>query len=141
MAQRVADLLADGADPSSIVAFTFTGWAADALKSRIEKRVAVRLGQDVLDSLNGMFVGTIHSYCFSVLQQHVPKYETFDVLDDHRLMGKGIGFIDAHLLASVTMTDRRQRESGFGLTCRGHLTTMLAVPADRCRCRRGRARD
>ena len=32
-----------------------------------------------------MFVGTIHSYCFRLLQQHVPRYETFDVLDDNRL--------------------------------------------------------
>src|SRR5205814_8542349 len=38
-----------------------------------------------LDRLNGLFVGTIHSYCFRILQQHVPRYETFDVLDDHRL--------------------------------------------------------
>jgi DNA helicase-2/ATP-dependent DNA helicase PcrA len=32
-----------------------------------------------------MFVGTIHSYCFDLLRRHVPKYETYDVLDEHRL--------------------------------------------------------
>ena len=44
-----------------------------------------RLGRDALDRLNGLFVGTIHAYCFRLLQQHVPKYETYDVLDENQL--------------------------------------------------------
>ena len=33
-----------------------------------------------------MFVGTIHSYCFDLLTRSTcPKYEMFDVLDEHRL--------------------------------------------------------
>ena len=44
-----------------------------------------RLGREVLDRLNGLFVGTIHAYCFRLLQQHVPKYETYDVLDENQL--------------------------------------------------------
>ena len=32
-----------------------------------------------------MFVGTIHSYCLKLLQEHVPRYAAFDVLDEHRL--------------------------------------------------------
>ena len=85
VAQRVADLLVEGIPPNGIVAFTFTERAARSLKSRIERRVTDRLGVDFLDRLNGMFVGTIHAYCFRILQLHVPKYETFDVLDEHRL--------------------------------------------------------
>src|SRR5437763_129294 len=80
VSQRVAGLLAEGSAPNSLVAFTFTERAASSLKSRIEKRVAARLGGSFLDKLNGMFVGTIHSYCFRILQQQVPKYETYDVL-------------------------------------------------------------
>jgi hypothetical protein len=34
-----------------------------------------------------MFVGTIHSYCFRILQDHVPRYGSYDVLDDHRHAG------------------------------------------------------
>ena len=30
--------------------------------------------------------------------------ETLHFIENHRLMGKGIGYIDAHLLASVTLT-------------------------------------
>jgi len=85
VAQRVASLLHEEVPPDGIVAFTFTERAARSLKTRIEKRVAAQMGSEVLDRLNGMFVGTIHSYCFRVLQLYVPKYETFDVLDDNRL--------------------------------------------------------
>lgn len=85
VAQRVASLLREGADPTSIVAFTFTERAAASLKARIERRATERIGEDVLDRFNGMFVGTIHAYCFRILQQYVPRYENYDVLDDHRL--------------------------------------------------------
>jgi DNA helicase-2/ATP-dependent DNA helicase PcrA len=85
VSQRVADLLAGGAAPESIVAFTFTERAASELKTRIERRVEARLGRAALDHLTGLFVGTIHSYCFRLLQQRVPRYETFDVLDDNQL--------------------------------------------------------
>jgi len=85
VAQRVASLLGEGVDPSLIVAFTFTERAASSLKARIERRAAGRIGDEVLNRLNGMFVGTIHSYCFRILQEHIPRYENFDVLDDNRL--------------------------------------------------------
>jgi DNA helicase II / ATP-dependent DNA helicase PcrA len=85
VSQRVVDLLADGFAPDAIVAFTFTERASAELKERIIDRVEGRLGRATLDRLNGLFVGTIHSYCFRVLQQHVPRYETYDVLDDNQL--------------------------------------------------------
>jgi predicted nucleic acid-binding protein len=34
--------------------------------------------------------------------------ETLHFIDRHHLMGKGIGYIDAHLLASITLTDGAQ---------------------------------
>jgi DNA helicase-2/ATP-dependent DNA helicase PcrA len=87
VSQRVAGLLASGEAPDSIVAFTFTERAASSLKTRIERCVVAepRLGQAFLDKLGLMFVGTIHSYCFDLLTRYVPKYEMFDVLDEHRL--------------------------------------------------------
>ena len=85
VAQRVADLIAEGVDPAGIIAFTFTERAAEELKARISARVESRLGSGVLDRLGAAFVGTIHAYCFRLLQQHVPRYETFDVLDEQRL--------------------------------------------------------
>lgn len=85
VSQRVAALLDDGVPADAIVAFTFTERAADELKVRIAHRVEDRLGREALDMLNGLFVGTIHAYCFRLLQQHVPRYETYDVLDDKQL--------------------------------------------------------
>lgn len=85
VSQRVAALLTDGSPAASIVAFTFTERAAEELKNRIAARVVERLGRNALDQLAGLFVGTIHAYCFRLLQQHVPRYETYDVLDDNQL--------------------------------------------------------
>jgi DNA helicase-2/ATP-dependent DNA helicase PcrA len=77
VSQRVADLLAEGLPAESIVAFTFTERAAAELRSRIAHRVEDRLGTAALDRLAGLFVGTIHAFCFRLLQQ-VPRYETYD---------------------------------------------------------------
>ena len=85
VSQRVASLLADGVSPRSIVAFTFTERAAEELRERIELRAEQRIGSGALDQINGLFVGTIHAYCFRLLQQHVPRYETYDVLDENQL--------------------------------------------------------
>lgn len=84
VSQRVADLLADGVEPRGIVAFTFTERAAEELKHRIAQRVEARLGRASLDLLVGLFVGTIHSFCFQLLQRYVPRYETYDVVDENQ---------------------------------------------------------
>jgi DNA helicase II / ATP-dependent DNA helicase PcrA len=54
------------------------------MKARIFLRVAERLGAGVVDRLGPMYIGTIHASCFRLLQEHVPQYANFDVLDDHR---------------------------------------------------------
>ena len=87
ISRRVAALITEGAAPESIVAFTFTERAAVELKDRIARRVAERMGKDFLDRLGPMFVGTIHGYCFHMLQDHVPRYGNYDVLDEHRHAG------------------------------------------------------
>jgi DNA helicase-2/ATP-dependent DNA helicase PcrA len=85
VSQRVAELLADGITPEAIVAFTFTERAAEELKERVAIRVEARLGPDARDQLGRLYVGTIHAYCFRLLQQRVPRYESYDVLDDNQL--------------------------------------------------------
>ncbi len=86
VSQRVAALLADGEDPSSIVAFTFTEKAAEELKERIRLRAVARLGDSATDKLGQLFVGTIHAFCFRLLQAYVPKYETYTPLDSNQLV-------------------------------------------------------
>ena len=87
MRQRVASLLADGVPPESIVAVTFNVDAGEELKGRVEEAVKAhpKLGPEFLDRMSGCYVGTLHSYAFQLLQRYVPRYETYDVLDDHRL--------------------------------------------------------
>jgi len=46
--------------------------------------VSERLGEEKLDKLSGLFIGTIHAYCFQFLQRFVPDYESYDVLDDNK---------------------------------------------------------
>jgi DNA helicase-2/ATP-dependent DNA helicase PcrA len=85
ISQRIARLMSEGVMPKSIIAFTFTNRAADSMKNRIMRRVAERMGQDATESLGGMFVGTIHSYCYRLLREHVPGLAKYDTLDDHKL--------------------------------------------------------
>ncbi|WP_238419500.1 ATP-dependent DNA helicase [Gordonia sp. 'Campus'] len=85
VSQRVASLLADGEPPESIVAFTFTEKAAAELKDRIRERVTARMGSAATDQLGRLFVGTIHAYCFRMLQTYVPRYETYTPLDANQL--------------------------------------------------------
>lgn len=85
IARRTASLIKDGVEPASIVAFTFTDKAAAELKSRITRKVQDVRGEEFLDRLSPMFVGTIHAYCFRLLQEHVPKYGAYDMLSEHQV--------------------------------------------------------
>ena len=87
ISRRVASLIQEGVEPSQIVAFTFTDRAAEGLKTRISRRVAEVKGTDFLDRLGPMFIGTIHAYCLRLLQDHVPEFGNYDVLDENRLAG------------------------------------------------------
>lgn len=86
VSQRVAELLRCGEPAESIVAFTFTEKAADELKERIRRRVTYFIGSGAEDQLGRLYVGTIHGYCFRLLQTYVPKYETYTPLDSNQLV-------------------------------------------------------
>jgi DNA helicase-2/ATP-dependent DNA helicase PcrA len=85
VSQRVAALLSDGEPAESIVAFTFTEKAAAELKERIRQRAEAKLGDESSNRLGRLYVGTIHGYCFRLLQTHVPEYETYTPLDSNQL--------------------------------------------------------
>lgn len=84
VSQRVASLIFEGVEPQSIIAFTFTERAAASLKSRIFRRVEDKMGSAITGRLPQLYVGTIHAYCLKLLQEHVPQYQDFDILDDHQ---------------------------------------------------------
>lgn len=80
---RIAWLVATGAAPDSIVAFTFTEKAADAIALRAAK--ALRTAGLDPNVLGAMYIGTIHAYCQMVLGDMDARYRQFEVLDDNRL--------------------------------------------------------
>lgn len=66
--------------PENIVAFTFTKKAAEELKSRIYS-----MGQAALGNTQGfanMYIGTIHGFCLQMLQEFLPEFQSFSVLDE-----------------------------------------------------------
>ena len=85
VSQRVASLIEDDEPAESIVAFTFTDKAAAELKERIQQRVTAKVGPSATDRLGRLYVGTIHGYCFRLLQEFVPRYETYTPLDSNQL--------------------------------------------------------
>ena len=87
ISRRVAALVNEDTPPESIIAFTFTERAAAELKDRIYARVQDVRGKEFLGRLGPLFVGTIHGYCFRLLQDYVPRYGNYDVLDEHRHFG------------------------------------------------------
>lgn len=87
ISRRVSSLIEEGVEPCQIIAFTFTERAAESLKTRITRKVADAKGAEFLDRLGPMFVGTIHSYCLRLLQDHVPQFGNYDILDENRLAG------------------------------------------------------
>lgn len=80
LACRVARMILDGVNRSSIVAFTFTEHAATELKHRIRRKVEEAMPDE--PSLGEMFVGTIHAYCLRVLREQMADYRKFEVMDE-----------------------------------------------------------
>ena len=80
--RRIINILNSKPDvfPENIVAFTFTKRAAEELKSRINA-----YGKAVLGHTKGfahMYVGTIHGFCIRMLQNYIPQFQKFTVLDE-----------------------------------------------------------
>lgn len=82
--RRIINILKEKKDvlPENIVAFTFTEKAAKELKARIYK-----YGEEILGHTNGfanMYVGTIHGFCLKMLQEYIPEFQKFTVLNEIR---------------------------------------------------------
>jgi len=79
--RRIANLVVGGVHTSAIVAFTFTKNAAEEMKFRIRKHLQELRPEN--PEIGEMYIGTIHSFCFELLQDYKPKYRGYDTLDEH----------------------------------------------------------
>lgn len=115
VSKRIAYLISKNiAKPDNIVAFTFTERAAEELKFRIRQRIRELIGHQ--PDVGDMYVGTIHSFCFKLLQEFIPKYRVYDVLDE----GKRYAFVSSikkELNFDVLLSSLKKRaKKSYGMT-------------------------
>ena len=80
--RRIVNILVSKPEilPKNIVAFTFTKRAAEELKSRIYDYDKAVLGHT--RGFAHMYVGTIHGFCIKMLQENIPEFQKFNVMDE-----------------------------------------------------------
>lgn len=81
----IALLLHNRVPPSAIVAFTFTEKAAQSMKSRIFSQCRIHGGEELASRLGEMYIGTIHAYCFRLLND-LPEYAAYGAFDQNQEM-------------------------------------------------------
>ena len=83
LAFRIAWLISQGADPASIVAFTFTNNAAESIRRRVATALSSvgRPGTEV----GKIRIGTIHSFCRQLLVEVDARYRQFDTINQNGL--------------------------------------------------------
>lgn len=81
VSERIAYQIYKGiAKPEQIVAFTFTEKASEELKFRIRSKIKTLIGKQ--PDIGDMYIGTIHAFAFRLLQEFIPRYRAYDMLDD-----------------------------------------------------------
>lgn len=82
VSERIAYQIQQGiAKPSEIVALTFNDAAAKELKFRVRDKIKEMLGHQ--PDIGDMYIGTIHAFAFRILQDFVPQYRGYDMLDEN----------------------------------------------------------
>lgn len=81
VSERIAyQIFTKVAKPEQIVAFTFTDKAAEELKFRVRSKIQELMGKQ--PDIGDMYIGTIHAFAFKILQEYIPKYRGYDMLDE-----------------------------------------------------------
>lgn len=84
LAYKIAYLISQGAEPESIVAFTFTEKAADSIKRRVAEALH-KFGYPE-NYIGAMFIGTIDSFCQKLLGNIDASFRQYDILDQNGLI-------------------------------------------------------
>lgn len=79
--RRIVNILHKKTDvmPENIVAFTFTEKAAENMRLRVERSIS---DTELIIDTSKMFVGTIHSFCQTLLNDYVAEFKGFTILDE-----------------------------------------------------------
>ena len=81
MVARILNLLKQpGIEPENIVAVTYSKKAAASLKQKIYKEFEKE--NKSLEGLANMYVGTIHGYCYYLLQNYSDDYKNYELLEE-----------------------------------------------------------
>ena len=81
MVARILNLLKQpDIKPENIVAVTYSEKAAASLKQKIYKEY--EKANSSLEGLADMYIGTIHGYCFYLLQNYSDDFKNYEVLQD-----------------------------------------------------------
>lgn len=88
MIERIASLIAEGQDVSSLVVVTFTNLAASEMKKRLAAKLAERRNdprvREQLEKLDNASICTLHSFCSELLRNYfyvVDVDPSFSILD------------------------------------------------------------
>jgi DNA helicase-2/ATP-dependent DNA helicase PcrA len=82
VSERIAYQIQQGiAKPSEIIAITFNEAAAEELKFRVRDKIKELMGRQ--PDIGDMYIGTIHSFAYRILQDFVPQYRGYDMLDEN----------------------------------------------------------
>lgn len=79
---RIANIILSGVPKDQLLAFTFTEKAANEMKLRIRSQLEEKMPND--PELGGMYIGTIHSFCFQYLKEIRPEYRNYDIIDENK---------------------------------------------------------
>jgi len=83
VSERIAYQIYKGiAIPEQIVAFTFTDKAAEELKFRTRAKIHELMGKQ--PDIGDMYIGTIHAFAYRLIQEFIPKYRAYEMLDEVR---------------------------------------------------------
>ncbi len=81
VSERIAYQVFKGiAKPDQISAFTFTEKAAEELKFRVRSKIKTLIGKQT--DIGDIYIGTIHAFAFRILQEFIPRYRAYDMLDE-----------------------------------------------------------
>lgn len=82
ISRRVANLVLSAIPKEEILAFTFTEKAANEMKLRIRSQLEELMPDN--PELGGMYIGTIHAFCFQYLKEIRPEYRNYDIIDENK---------------------------------------------------------